>query len=252
MKYARFEAEGRSAYGIVAGDEVRELSDSPLNDHSETGTVHRLADVKLLAPIPRPGKIMAMALNYHSHLHGAPPPSRPEPFYKTSSSVVGPGDPVVLPPDFQRVDMEAELVAVIGKNAKNVSEADALDYVFGYTCGNDVSEREWQNSSGGDIQWWRAKSSDTFSPIGPVIETDLDPTDVRIRGRVNGAEGQSCHTSEMIFNVVQAISFISKYVTLEPGDLIFTGTAGAPPTLKSGDVTEVEIAGIGTLTNPVV
>ena len=252
MKYARFEAEGRSAYGIVAGDEVRELSDSPLNDHSETGTVHRLADVKLLAPIPRPGKIMAMALNYFSHLHGAPPPARPEPFYKTSSSVVGPGDPVVLPPDSQRVDMEAELVAVIGKNAKNVSEADALDYVFGYTCGNDVSEREWQNSSGGDIQWWRAKSSDTFSPIGPVIETDLDPTDVRIRGRVNGAEGQSCHTSEMIFNVVQAISFISKYVTLEPGDLIFTGTAGAPPTLKSGDVTEVEIAGIGTLTNPVV
>ena len=159
---------------------------------------------------------------------------------------------MVLPPDSQRVDMEAELVAVIGKNAKNVSEADALDYVFGYTCGNDVSEREWQNSSGGDIQWWRAKSSDTFSPIGPVIETDLDPTDVRIRGRVNGAEGQSCHTSEMIFNVVQAISFISKYVTLEPGDLIFTGTAGAPPTLKSGDVTEVEIAGIGTLTNPVV
>ena len=252
MKYARFEAEGRSAYGIVAGDEVRELSDSPLNDHSETGTVHRLADVKLLAPIPRPGKIMAMALNYFSHLHGAPPPARPEPFYKTASSVVGPGDPVVLPPDSQRVDMEAELVAVIGKNAKNVSEADALDYVFGYTCGNDVSEREWQNSSGGDIQWWRAKSSDTFSPIGPVIETDLDPTDVRIRGRVNGAEGQSCHTSEMIFNVVQAISFISKYVTLEPGDLIFTGTAGAPPTLKSGDVTEVEIAGIGTLTNPVV
>ncbi len=252
MKYARFEAEGRSAYGIVAGDEVRELSDSPLNDHSETGTVHRLADVKLLAPIPRPGKIMAMALNYFSHLHGAPPPARPEPFYKTASSVVGPGDPVVLPPDSQRVDMEAELVVVIGKNAKNVSEADALDYVFGYTCGNDVSEREWQNSSGGDIQWWRAKSSDTFSPIGPVIETDLDPTDVRIRGRVNGAEGQSCHTSEMIFNVVQAISFISKYVTLEPGDLIFTGTAGAPPTLKSGDVTEVEIAGIGTLTNPVV
>ena len=252
MKYARFEAEGRSAYGIVAGDEVRELSDSPLNDHSETGTVHRLADVKLLAPIPRPGKIMAMALNYHSHLHGAPPPSRPEPFYKTASSVVGPGDAVVLPPDSQHVDMEAEFVVVIGKNARNVSEADALDYVFGYTCGNDVSEREWQNGADKDIQFWRAKSSDTFSPIGPVIETDLDPTDVRIRGRVNGAEGQNCHTSEMIFNVVQAISFISKYVTLEPGDLIFTGTAGAPPALKSGDVTEVEIAGIGTLTNPVV
>ena len=251
MKYARFEVAGKSAYGIVEGDEVRELSGSPLKDHSETGAVHRLADVRLLAPIPRPGKIMAMALNYYSHLHGAPPPSRPEPFYKTGSSVVGPGDTVVLPLDFQHVDMEAELVVVIGKNARNVSEADALDYVFGYTCGNDVSEREWQSGASKDIQWWRAKSADTFSPIGPVIETDLDPTDVQISGRVNGAEGQSCHTSEMIFNVVQAISFISKYVTLEPGDLIFTGTAGAPPGLKSGDVTEVEIAGIGTLTNPV-
>ena len=252
MKYARFEADGRTTHGIVAGDEVREISDSPLNDHSETGAVHRLSDVTLLAPIARPGKIMAMALNYRSHLHGAPPPSRPEPFYKTATSVVGPGETVVLPADFQHVDMEAELVVVIGKNAKNVSEADALDYVLGYTCGNDVSEREWQSGSGKDVQWWRAKSADTFSPIGPVIETDIDPTDVEIRGSVNGVEGQKCHTSEMIFNVVQAISFISRYVTLEPGDLIFTGTAGAPPALKSGDVTEVEIAGIGTLSNPVV
>ena len=251
MKYARFETEGRSAYGIVDGDEIRELSGSPLEDHSETGTVHRLADVKLLAPIARPGKIMAMALNYSSHLHGASPPSRPEPFYKTSSSVVGPGDPVVLPPDSQRVEMEAELVVVIGKNAKNVSEDDALDYVFGYTCGNDISEREWQNGADKDIQFWRAKSADTFSPIGPFIATGLDPTDMWIHGRVNDIEGQTCHTGEMIFNVVQAISFISKYATLEPGDLIFTGTSGAPPALKSGDVTEVEIAGIGTLTNPV-
>ncbi len=251
MKYGRFEANGQSAYGIVEGDSIREISSAPFEEYSETGAVHRLDAVRLLAPVSRPGKILAMALNYGSHLHGARPPSRPEPFYKTSSSVAGPGDAVVLPPDSRRVDMEAELVAVIGKSAKNVSEVDALDYVLGYTCGNDVSEREWQSGADSDVQWWRAKSSDTFSPIGPYIVTGLDPTDIRIYGRVNGVEGQTCHTSEMIFGVAEAISFISRYSTLEPGDLLFTGTSGAPPSLKPGDVTEVEIAGIGVLSNPV-
>ncbi len=251
MKYARFEAAGKAAYGIVDGEDVREISGTPFDDYSETGTSHRLEEVKLLAPAPRPAKIMAMALNYGSHLHGAPPPARPEPFYKTSTSIIGPGDHVVLPPDSRRVDMEAELVAVIGRLTKNVSEADALDYVLGYTCGNDVSEREWQSGDDSDVQWWRAKSSDTFSPIGPYIVTGLDPTDIRIHGRVNGVEGQNCHTSEMIYGVAEAISFISRYVTLEPGDMLFTGTSGAPPSLKPGDVTEVEIEGIGILSNPV-
>ena len=140
---------------------------------------------------------------------------------------------MVLPADFQHVDMEAELVAVIGKKAKNVSEADALDYVLGYTVRQRRQRTRVAERAAKDISWWRAKSADTFSPIGPVIETDIDPTDVEIRGSVNGVEGQKCHTSEMIFNVVQAISYISRYVTLEPGDLIFTGTAGAPPALKS-------------------
>ena len=247
MRFARFEANGTIGYGIVDGDSVRGISGPPFTDYTETGAVYALSEVALRAPI-EPPKMFAMALNYGSHLHGGDAPSRPEPFYKTHTSVVGPDEAIVLPRDSEKVDAESELVVVLGRTAKNVAEADALDYVLGYTCGNDVSARDWQSS---DTSWWRAKSSDTFSPLGPWIETDLDPTNLDITGRINGEVVQTCNTSEMIFGIAATIADLSKYVTLEPGDCIFTGTSGTAGQIKPGDVVEIEIAGIGVLRNPV-
>jgi 2-keto-4-pentenoate hydratase/2-oxohepta-3-ene-1,7-dioic acid hydratase in catechol pathway len=146
------------------------------------------------------------------------------------------------------VEEEAELVVVIGKSCKNVSVDQAMDYVFGYTCGNDVSARPWQR---GDKQWWRAKSSDTFTPFGPWIETDLDESKLDIWARINGKEVQYCNSAELLFDIPTIISFVSQVVTLEPGDLIYTGTSGTPAELEDGDVVDVEVAGIGVLSNPV-
>ncbi len=252
MKFIKIQKGDRRLHAILDGDTVEVIDASPQNPWKRTGEKFKVSEGKLLAPIEHPGKMLALALNYGSHLHGAARPSRPEPFYKNWNSIVGPGAPIVLPKDVGKVDMEAELVVVIGKQAKNVSEADALKHVLGYTCGNDVSAREWQGGPTADKQWWLAKSSDTFGPIGPSIVTDLDPTKVTIIGRVNGKEGQRCISGEMIFGVKEAISFISRYVTLNPGDMIWTGTSGSTPQLKAGDTTEIEIAGIGVLSNPVV
>ena len=248
MRIARFEAEGTISYGLVDGDAVRVISGSPFGEFTETGDAHALPSVRLLAPVPRPGKILAMALNYRSHVGGAPEPTRPQPFFKTATSIIGPEEDIVIPPGTQRVDEEGELVAVIGGRARNVSESEALDYVLGYTCGNDVSARDWQRE---DTQWWRAKSSDTFSPTGPFIVTGLDPTDVTICVRLNGAEVQHCDSAEMIFGVAYTIADLSRYVTLEPGDLLFTGTSGTTSQIGAGDVVEVDISGIGTLRNTV-
>lgn len=252
MKFVRFATDGGPAYGIVDGDDVKEISNSPIGqDYKETGKTHSLKSLKILAPNPEPSKMLCLALNYGSHLLGANAPTRPEPFYKNRNAIIGPGDPIKLPADAGLVVCESELVAIIGKKAHNVSEGKALDYVFGYTAGNDVSAREWQSGDGADKQWWRAKSSDTFGPTGPFIVTDIDPQDVNIRGLVNGVEGQKCHSSEMIFTAAQAISFISKYVTLEPGDMIWTGTSGTTPPINPGGDVTVEIDKIGVLHNPV-
>ena len=178
-------------------------------------------------------------------------PTRPEPFYKTSTALIGPGDPIKIHPEAGLVACESELVAIIGKVTKNVSEEEALDYVFGYTCGNDVSAREWQGGDDADNQWWRAKSADTFGPLGPYIVTDIDPQNVGIKGFVNGIEGQSCHSSEMLFSTAKSISFISKYATLLPGDMLWTGTSGKTPPINPGDTVTIEIENVGTLENPV-
>jgi len=248
VKIARFEANGTISYGVIEGDSVKVIAGSPFEEFTETGDTLALSSVRLLAPVPRPGKILAMALNYRSHVGGATEPARPEPFFKTATSIIGPGDDIAIPPDTQQVHEEGELVAVIGRRARNVPESEALDYVLGYTCGNDVSARDWQRA---DVQWWRAKSSDTFSPTGPFIVTDLDPTAVTISVRLNGDEVQSCNSAEMIFDVAHTIADLSKYVTLEPGDLLFTGTSGTTSQIKAGDTVEVEVSGIGTLRNPV-
>jgi 2-keto-4-pentenoate hydratase/2-oxohepta-3-ene-1,7-dioic acid hydratase in catechol pathway len=252
MKYARYEAHGETAYGVVEGDSVKQLTASPLEDHEVTDHEHGLSEVKLLAPIV-PGKIVAIGLNYKSHLGDRVPPSVPEPFFKTQSALIGPDEPIVIPREAieegVNIQPEAEFSLVIGKRCKRASADDALDYILGYTCGNDVSARNWQRN---DLQWWRAKSSDTFAPVGPYIETDLDPGNVRLIGRINGEVVQEQLTSDLLYGIPRIIEFVSSVLTLEPGDVIMTGTPGAPGDIHPGDTVEVEVEGVGVLRNPVV
>jgi len=252
MKYARYEAHGETAYGVVEGDSVKQLTAAPFEDHEVTDHTHKLSEVKLLAPVV-PGKIVAIGLNYRSHLRGAEPPKVPEPFYKTPSALIGPGEPIVIPrlaiEEGVTVQPEAELSFVIGKRCKGVSRADALSYVLGYTCGNDVSARSWQKN---DLQWWRGKSSDTFAPIGPYIVTDVDPGNLRLICRINGKVMQDQMTSDLVHDVPRIVEFVSSVVTLEPGDIIMTGTPGSPGDISPGDTVEVEVEGVGVLSNPVV
>ena len=247
MKIARFLYNHREAYGTVEGDRVRPLEGGIFREFGLLDETFPLSQVRLLPPVT-PSKILAVAFNYRSHLHEMPPPSNPELFFKPSSALIGPEDSIVLPPGSERVDYEGELVAVIGQRARRVEPEEALDYVLGYTCGNDVSARDWQQ---GDLQWWRAKGCDTFAPLGPWITTDLDPTSAELRTRVNGQEVQSTNTSLLIHDVAHLISFATQAMTLEPGDLVFSGTPGTTAPLQKGDVVEVEISGIGVLRNPV-
>jgi len=252
MRFARYEADNRECWGVVESQDgrtgtVEEITSSPFDEVKTTGKVHALDKVRLLAPC-MPSKIFALAHNYADHLQGKAPPAEPQVFLKVPSSVINPGETILLPPDQGRVDEEAELVVVMGKRCKGVRRAEALRFVLGYTCGNDVSARTWQKN---DLNWWRAKSSDTFSPFGPFIVTDLDAGAARITGRINGRDVQHCTSSHLIFDVPALIEWISRSVTLEPGDLIYTGTSGQPAELHAGDTVEVEIEGIGVLSNPV-
>jgi len=225
--------------------------------------VSPVAEVRLLAPIPRPGKLLCIGLNYRDHAEevGMKIPERPILFSKFSSCVVGPGDPVLLPSISTQVDYEAELAVVIGKEAKGVPEEDALDFVAGYTIMNDVSARDLQLRLGGG-QWVWGKSADTFAPLGPAIVTRdevPDPHNLDISLRLNGEVMQHSNTRNLIFNVPQLISFLSQAMTLEPGDVIATGTppgvgdSRKPPVyLKDGDKIQVEVEGIGILENPVM
>ena len=249
MKLARYEAHGEVAYGVVEGDMVRQLTASPFEEYEITDHAHSLSEVTLLAPCT-PGKILAMAINYRSHAdEDTKLPEVPEPFFKVPSSLIGPGDAIVLPRESRKVQEEAELSVVIGKRCKGATKANALSYVLGYTCGNDVSERNWQS---GDIQWWRGKSSDTFALLGPFIATDLDPGNLQLSARINGRTVQESSTADLLHDVPTIIEFASRVVTLEPGDVIMTGTPGKPEDLHAGDTEEVEIEGIGVLSNPVV
>ena len=247
MKIARYIAHGQVSYGAVEGDMVKQLSASPFEQYTVTDHVHPLSEVKLLAPCI-PTKILAIGLNYSSHLHDRPGPTEPMVFYKTATSLIGPEETIVRPKDTERLDEEAELVVVIKDRCRNVSEGQAIQHVLGYTCGNDVSARDWQSE---DRNWWRAKSADTFSPAGPYIVTDLDPRDVRVSARINGKEVQSESTRYLIFDIPAVVAYTSRFVTLEPGDMIYTGTPGEPAEMKDGDVCEIEIEGIGVLRNPV-
>jgi len=258
MKYVRFFYQGRPAYGLLEGDEVAPLVGDLFGARRLRGTRLPLDGLALVPPA-QPSKIIAVALNYMDHLPTSAdfisvggerrkPPAVPELFFKTPSAVVGPEEAIVLPAGAGRVDAEGELVAVIGRRARGLSPEEALGCVLGYTCGNDVSAREWQR---GDIQWWRAKSCDTFAPLGPCLVDGLDPSNLELKTRVNGEVKQSTNTRLLIHDVAHLISFASRVMTLEPGDLIYTGTPGSTPTLSPGDVVEVEVEGIGVLRNVV-
>jgi 2-keto-4-pentenoate hydratase/2-oxohepta-3-ene-1,7-dioic acid hydratase in catechol pathway len=253
-KYARFRAGNRNAYGVVEGDSIAEFDGSLFGPRKANGKTHKLSAVQLLYPV-EPTKVLAMARNYRSHIQSsksaAPEPKRPEIFYKPLTCLQHPGHPIILPADSTDVHFECELVVVMGKRTHNVSKADAPSYVFGVTAGNDVSERQWQGGPDKDIQWWRAKGSDTFGPLGPYVVTGLDYSKLTIQTRLNGKVMQKDSTSMLIFDVPSMVSFVSKYVTLEPGDLIYTGTPGRTSPMKNGDVCEVELEGVGILKNPI-
>jgi 2-keto-4-pentenoate hydratase/2-oxohepta-3-ene-1,7-dioic acid hydratase in catechol pathway len=243
---------------IPMGEDLVEYLGSGLASPDEASLA--LTEVPMLAPVPRPGKIVGIGLNYRDHAEeaGLELPEVPILFPKFANSVIGPGAPIVIPPETTRADYEAELGVVIGRRAHRVSESDALSYVAGYTCVNDVSARELQNRTS---QWMLGKAIDTFLPCGPWLVTRdeiADPQALAIRCEVNGRELQSSSTAQMIFGVAELIAFITRTMTLEPGDVIATGTppgvgfARKPPIyLQDGDEVSVEIEGIGRLTNPV-
>lgn len=248
MRFVRFEYQGNTRYGQVDGESVIALEGDLFGRWQATETRHPLAGVRLLAPC-RPSKMLGVGLNYRSHLQGREEPSKPELFWKPPSAVIGPDEAIVLPDDAQDAHPEGELVIVIGRRASHVSEAEAGRCIFGYTCGNDVSERSWQD---GDRQWWRAKGSDTFAPLGPWIETELDLAEAKIETRINDALVQEGRLSELIFDVNAIVSFASRYATLEAGDVIFTGTPGHTRAMEPGDRISIAITGLGTLSNAVM
>ncbi len=248
VKYVRYEYQGKVAYGLLDGDLIREIRGDLFGSRTETGRKVKLAAVKLLWPC-EPTKVLAVGLNYRSHLGARPAPEKPELFFKPLTSLLEPNGEIVIPPGAKNVHYEGELVIVIGKKARSVSVAEAEQHIFGYTCGNDVSERNWQQN---DLQWWRAKGSDTFAPLGPAIAVGLDYKKSRLQTRVNGQVKQSQMLSDLLFDAAAIVSFTSQYVTLYPGDVIYTGTPGTTSALKPGDIVEVEIDGIGILRNKVV
>jgi 2-keto-4-pentenoate hydratase/2-oxohepta-3-ene-1,7-dioic acid hydratase in catechol pathway len=248
--YTRYEYRSQVHYGLLENSRITELRGGLFDPPAPTGRDVALSDVKLLAPC-EPPKILAVGLNYRSHLGSRPAPQVPGIFYKPVSSIQNPGGPIAIPDDAIEVHYEGELVVVIGRTVSKASREEALAAVFGVTCGNDISDRNWQRGEGKDLQWWRAKGSDTFSPFGPFIVTGLNYGDLGLETRLNGEVVQSQRTSDLIFDVPEVVRFISQWVTLVPGDIIYTGTPGETRRMKTGDVVEVAIEGIGTLSNPV-
>jgi len=246
-RYVRFSYQNSVAYGVLEGETIRELKGDLFATPEFTGRTMKLEAVRLLAPC-QPSKVIAVGLNYKSHLGDREPAPYPGLFAKLPTSIVGPGDAILAPEDAKNLHFEGELVVVIGKRARNVSVAAAPQHVFGVTAGNDVSERDWQKN---DLQWFRAKGADTFGPLGPVIVKGLNYGDLLLQTRLNGEVLQSQRTKDLLFDVPNLVSYISRYVTLEPGDVIYTGTPGSTKAMKPGDVVEIEIEGVGVLRNRV-
>jgi len=249
MRLVRFRFGDRIATGVVEGDAVRALAGTFFENPVPSGEEIPLDDVRLLAPV-LPSKVVCLGKNYAAHAaeFGGEVPEEPLVFLKPSTSVSGPGDPIPLPPISNRVDYEGELAVVIGRIARNVRAEETFRYILGYTCGNDVTLRDLQKK---DDQWARAKGFDGSCPLGPWVETELDPIDVHLQTRVNGEVRQSASTSDMVFGVATIIEFVTAFMTLLPGDVIMTGTPEGVGKLDPGDKVEVVIDGIGVLLNPV-
>ncbi|MBF0474833.1 MAG: fumarylacetoacetate hydrolase family protein [Deltaproteobacteria bacterium] len=251
MKYIKYQDKnGAIAFGVDEGAGFRRISGNFLEPYQVTGPEISLSEVRLLAPVT-PSKVVAIGLNYRDHGQemGLKLPEEPLLFLKPASSVIGPGDDIVYPAMSRQVDYEAEMGVVIGKTANNVEVTQAADYIFGYTCLNDVTARDLQAK---DKQWTRAKSFDTFCPLGPWVVSGLASDSLDIQCLLNGQVKQSSNTCHLLFNVFELVSFISKVMTLQPGDVIATGTTSGIGPMTPGDEVEVRIAGIGSLVNRIV
>ncbi|HJV04158.1 MAG TPA: fumarylacetoacetate hydrolase family protein [Actinomycetota bacterium] len=250
MRLVRFRFGDRIATGVLEDDTIRVLRGTFFEEPIPSGDHVPLADARLLAPVI-PSKIVAVARNNPAHAEelGNEVPATPMLFFKPATSVIGPEDPIPMPEGSERVDHEAEMAAVIGRLCRRVTEGEAPRYMLGYTCANDVTARDWQRADG---QWARAKGSDGFCPLGPWIETEADPADLAVVARVNGEERQRGRTSDFVFSPAALVAFISRSITLLPGDVVLTGTPSGVGPMSPGDRIEVEVEGIGVLRNPVV
>ena len=250
VKYVKFEAHGVPAWGILENDTtIQELSGPPFDGKAKwTGRRTKVPDVKFLAPAEA-RKVIAAGFNYRSHIGQAAPAKYVGLFAKFPTSLTGHESPIIYPPDATTLHYEAEICVVIGKGGRNITEAQVKEHIFGVTACNDVSERDWQKS---DLQWLRAKASDTFGPMGPVLVSNVDYNKLKLIGRHNGKVVQETTTDLLIFSIDHIVSYVSRYVTLEPGDVIFTGTPGTTQAMKPGDTFEVEVVGVATLKNTVV
>lgn len=257
MRICRFAVDGEVSFGVVEGPpggDPAELVVAPVDGHpfaafTYTGVRHPLSSVRLLAPV-LPSKVVCIGKNYADHVAemGGPAPTSPVVFLKPSTSVIGPGDTIRLPRDSTRVDHEAELAVVIGRLCRDVPRERALEVVLGYTAANDVTARDQQLADG---QWTRAKSHDTFCPIGPWLETDLDVRDVAVQCRVDDELRQDGRTAQLLHDVPAVIAWITAFMTLLPGDVVLTGTPAGVGPLVAGNTVDVMVEGVGTLTNPV-
>ncbi|GAA2733018.1 fumarylacetoacetate hydrolase family protein [Pedococcus aerophilus] len=254
MRIARFTTGEDPVFGLVdgAGEKIAEITGDPLYTKIElTGATHLVEEVRLLAPVIPRSKVIGIGKNYADHAKemGGEAPTEPLMFLIPNTAVIGPGEPVVLPPVTSEVHYEGELAVVIGRLCKDIEPEEVSKVVFGYTVADDVTARDLQR---GDGQWARAKGMDTFCPIGPWIETDLDPANLSLRTRLDGEVVQDGTTADMVHDVATLVSYASKAFTLLPGDVILTGTPAGVGPVEGGQRVEVEIEGIGTLSNPFV
>jgi 2-keto-4-pentenoate hydratase/2-oxohepta-3-ene-1,7-dioic acid hydratase in catechol pathway len=249
-RYVRYRKGSSAAYGVLDGEIVRELRGEPWGSSAETGVTEGLAKLQLLNPC-QPTKVLAVGRNYKSHLGNRTHPQHPEIFLKPLTALQDPEGAIVIPRDATDVHYEGEMVIVIGKQVKAISREEAAIAILGVTAGNDVTDRNWQYGERKDVQWWRAKGSDTFAPVGPAIVSGVDYDNLLLRTRLNGEVVQNERTSDMIFDCATVVSWISGWVTLLPGDIIFTGTPQATRRVSPGDVVEVELEGAGVLRNTV-
>ena len=245
--YVRYELGGNVSYGVLEGDTIHELRGDIFDSIERTGDTVALGAVRVLSPTA-PKKVVAIGFNYGSHLGDAEPAAEPGVFAKYPTSVIPHDSEITYYADATDLHYEGEMVLIIGRTAKNVPKEEANDYIFAVAPGNDVSERAWQRD---DLQWFRAKGADTFGPVGPVMVAGVDYNNILLQTRLNGDVVQSQRTEDLIFDTASIVSYVSKYLTLEAGDMIFTGTPGSTKAMQPGDVVEVELENVGVLRNTV-